>query len=127
MTGDLSRSTKPQSIQCSLAFSQWVKSTNNDEHLSDVYLANSAGKLALVFIHEQRDWLGPDTLLPCLADAKVSSLLFRRNGLPEIRMFFQGEGGELRGYNYSGGSYQNDHALPCGDTWVPVGQVRSKL
>ena len=51
----------------------------------------------------------------CLSEGKVAATWWPENGEPEVRVYYQGPAGDLLGYKFSKGKWQDEHNVPCGD------------
>ena len=83
--------------------------------VSRVYMVEASGMIV------ERSWRS-DTqewsyakLTESLLEGKIAITWFPLNGNPEIRLFYQGPDGGIRGFNFQNRVWHHDHSLPCGD------------
>lgn len=83
--------------------------------ISRIYTIEPSGMIAeRSFRSDTEEWSHAE-FNQSLLEGKIASTWFELNDNPEIRLFYQGPAGELKGYNFQNRAWHHEHNLPCGD------------
>ncbi|CAF9924892.1 MAG: hypothetical protein HETSPECPRED_005689 [Heterodermia speciosa] len=81
-----------------------------------VYVVEHGGKIVEhAFYSDTEEWKVEELAPRLLVESKLAACWWPSRGNPEIRLFYQGVGGELEGFNFQNRRWWLEHALPCGD------------
>lgn len=79
------------------------------------------------FYSDTEEWKIEELAPRLLVESKLAACWWPLGENPDIRLFYQGVGGELAGYNFQDRRWHHEHTLPSGDKPNATDFVKSKL